>query len=45
MDKYDLGLAKDFTHKIHLKSQDPVYRKQFNIPEGHHRFIEQTLDE
>ncbi len=45
MDKYDLGLAKDFTHKIHLKSQDPVYRKQFKIPEAHHQFIEQTLDE
>ncbi len=45
MDKFDLGLAKDFTHKIHLKSQDPVYRKQFKIPEAHHQFIEQTLDE
>jgi hypothetical protein len=45
MDKYDLGLAKDFTHKIHLKSQDPVYRKQFKIPEAHHQFIKQTLDE
>ncbi len=23
IDKYDLGLAKDFKHKIHLKTQDP----------------------
>jgi hypothetical protein len=38
-------LAKDFRHKIHLKNQDPVYRKQFKIPEAHHKFIEQTLDE
>jgi hypothetical protein len=45
IDKYDLGLAKDFKHKIHLKNQDPVYRKQFKIPEAHHQFIEQTLDE
>jgi hypothetical protein len=45
IDKYDLGLAKDFKHKIHLKTQDPVYRKQFKIPEAHHQFIEQTLDE
>jgi len=45
IDKYDLGLAKDFKHKIHLKMQDPVYRKQFKIPEAHHQFIEQTLDE
>jgi hypothetical protein len=40
-----MGLAKDFKHKIHLKMQDPVYRKQFKIPEAHHQFIEQTLDE
>ncbi len=45
MDKYDLGLAKDFIHKIHLKLQDPVYRKQFKIPEAHQQFIEQTLDD
>ncbi len=45
IDKYDLGLAKDFKHKIHLKTQDLVYRKQFKIPEAHHQFIEQTLDE
>jgi hypothetical protein len=40
-----LGLAKDFKHKIHLKTQDPVYSKQLKIPEAHHQFIEQTLDE
>jgi hypothetical protein len=45
IDKYDLGLAKDIKHKIHLKMQDPVYRKQFKIPEAHHQFIEQILDE
>jgi hypothetical protein len=45
IDKYHLGLAKDFKHKIHLKTQDPVYRKQFKIPVAHHQFIEQTLDE
>jgi len=31
IDKYDLGLAKNFKHKIHLKMQDPVYQKQFKI--------------
>jgi hypothetical protein len=41
----DLGLAKDFKHKIHLKMQDPVYRKQFKIPEAHQQFMELTLDE
>jgi hypothetical protein len=36
MDKYDLGLAKDFTH---------IFRKQFNLPESHTQFIKQSLDE
>jgi hypothetical protein len=45
MDKYDLGLAKNYKHKIHLKNEDPVYRKQFKIPEAHHQCIEQTLEE
>jgi len=45
IDKYNLGLAKDFKHKIHLRMQDPVYQNQFKIPEAHHQFIEQTLDE
>jgi hypothetical protein len=44
INKYVLGLAKDFKHKIPLKTQDPIYRKQFKIPEAHHQFIEQTLD-
>jgi hypothetical protein len=39
-----LGLAKVFSHKIHLKPQDPVYRKQFKILEMHHQFIKQILD-
>ncbi len=45
MDKYDLGLAKDFTHRIHLKDEVPFYRKQFSLPETLNQFIEQTLDE
>jgi hypothetical protein len=45
MDKYDLGLAKDFMHQIHLKDDQPIFRKQFNLPEAHTQFIEQSLDE
>jgi hypothetical protein len=44
LDKYDLGLARNYKHKIHLKNKDPVYQKQFKIPEAHHLFIEQTLE-
>jgi hypothetical protein len=28
-----------------LKTKDPVYRKQFKIPEAHHQFIKQRMDE
>jgi hypothetical protein len=45
MDKYDLGLAKDFTQRIHLKDNKPNFRKEFNLPEIHNQFIKQTLDE
>jgi hypothetical protein len=45
LDKYDLGLAKNFTHRIHLKDHQPIFRKQFNLPEVHTQFIEQSLDE
>ncbi len=44
INKMDLGRAKNFTHKIHLKDNNPVYRKQFKIPEAHQNFIEATLD-
>jgi Reverse transcriptase (RNA-dependent DNA polymerase) len=39
LDKYDLGLAKNFAHRIHLKDNQPIFRKQFNLPEA------QSLDE
>jgi len=38
-------LATNFKHKIHLKDNAPVYKKQFKIPEAHQIFIEQSLDE
>ncbi len=45
VNKYDLGLATNFKHKIYLKDNAPMYRKQFKIPEAHQNFIEQSLDE
>jgi hypothetical protein len=45
LDKYELGLAKDFTHRIYLKDDQPIFRKQFNLPEAHTQFIKQSLDE
>jgi hypothetical protein len=43
--KYDLSLASHYKHKINLKDNSPVYRKQFKIPEAHQQFIEQSLEE
>jgi hypothetical protein len=45
IDKYNLGVAKNYRHQIYLKMNDLVYRKQFQILEVHHQFIEQTLKE
>jgi hypothetical protein len=45
VDKFDLGRASNFTHRIYLKDNEPVYRKQFKIPAAHQGFIEATLDE
>jgi Reverse transcriptase (RNA-dependent DNA polymerase) len=43
--KYDLGLATNYGHKIHPKNNYPVYRKQFKISKAHQFFIEQSRDE
>jgi hypothetical protein len=45
VDKFNFGRAKNFTHKINLKDNDPMSRKQFKIPEAHQSFIEASLDE
>jgi hypothetical protein len=45
VNKYDLRLATNFKHKIHLKDNNLVYKKQCKIPEAHFNFIEQSLEE
>ncbi len=45
IDKSDLGRVKNFFHKIHLKDNEPVYRKQFKIPDAHRPFLEESLAE
>ena len=34
-DKTDLGKANNFEHKIDLKEDNPIYVKQFPMPENH----------
>ena len=43
--KHDLGRAKNFHHRIHLKDNSPVYRKQFKIPDSHHDFLTKEIAE
>ena len=44
-DKSYLGMAKNFFHHIVLKDNGPVCRRQYQIPEAHCTFIEETLTE
>lgn len=43
--KNDLGLANNFEHNIRLKNPDPVYIKQFRIPEAHRDHLEKQIAE
>ena len=41
-DKSDLGMAKNFFHRIVLKDDAPESRKQYHILDAHNSFIEKT---
>ena len=43
--KHDLGLANNFQHEIKLRSPEPVFRKQFRIPESHRDHLEKQVKE
>ncbi|MGV0986793.1 MAG: reverse transcriptase family protein, partial [Limnohabitans sp.] len=43
--KDDLGLATHYTHKIDLKTDNPLYIKQFKIPEIHKQMLEKQVTE
>ena len=43
--KADLGSANNFEHNIRLKSSDPIYRKQFRIPEAHQQSLDKQIDD
>ena len=44
-DKNDLGRANNFEHTIRLKTNEPVYRKQFRIPEAHRAALNKQIDD
>ena len=43
--KHDLGLANHYEHSISLKNSDPLYIKQFKIPEVHRVMLESQVKE
>jgi len=43
--KEDLGRANNFEHNIKLKTKDPIYKKQFRIPEAHQKALHDKIDE
>ena len=44
-EKNDFGQAIGLKHEIHLKANEPVYRKQFKIPDMHRDIIEKQVKE
>jgi len=45
VDKFDLGCAKNYEHKIEVKDKTPVYVKQFKIPDAHEDFLKGQVKE
>jgi hypothetical protein len=43
--KNDLGKCDLIQHQIHLKTKEPVYIKQFKIPEGHQQAVTNQVKE
>jgi len=42
--KEDLGMANNFEH-IKLKNKEPIYKKQFRIPEAHQQALHSKIEE
>ena len=45
LSKHDLGLCKRLQHDIELKTKEPIYVKQFKIPEAHMSEVKNQLTE
>ena len=43
-DKFDLGRTNCMEHSVHLRDRDPVFRKQFRIPEAHRSVLLEHLN-
>ena len=43
--KFDLGRTKTLLHEISLKTKEPIYVKQFRIPDAHREAVEKHVTE
>ena len=43
--RFDLGRTQTLLHEISLKTEEPVYVKQFRIPDAHRQEVEQHVTE
>ncbi len=41
-DKFDLGRTDTLMHEIALKTEEPIYIKQFKIPDAHRKEVNDT---
>ena len=44
-DKYDLGFSDAVSHKINMKNNQPIFVKQFRIPDAHQEVILEHINE
>jgi hypothetical protein len=45
LSKSDLGFCDTVLHKLFMKTEEPVYVKQFKIPEAHQHYLEDQVRE
>ncbi len=45
MNKNEIGFCSTFLHKLFIKTDKPVYVKQFKIPEAHHQYLQDQVKE
>ena len=43
-DKFDIGNVDTVPHKLHMKTEEPIFTKQFPIPEAHTEFINKQVE-
>jgi hypothetical protein len=45
LDKNEISYCSNFLHKLFMKMEEPVYVKQFKIPEAHHQYLQDQVRE